>query len=78
MNTQTQFSVEQHATVPNEGQTNMIILFPAPYGTLYIDNVGSYVVEDNHGKLEIKTAAGWWPMILHRDAPPESQRMMRQ
>jgi len=69
-------SMQQTVVVPNEGQANKIIMFRSPDGKLYIDNVGSYIMSEDPGKLEVSTSAGW-PMILHRPVPPAGASMQR-
>lgn len=57
--------------MPNDGQEKKLILFRAPNGTLYLDNIGSYLLAEEPGeRIEIQTAMGW-KMVLFRE--PGSQ-----
>ena len=67
-------SAKYTVDAPNEGQVNKLIFFRSPDGKLYIDNIGSYVVSEERGKLKIQTASGW-PMTLRRNVSPEKDAM---
>lgn len=49
----------------NEGTFSKLIFSRSPEGTLYIDNVGSYVISEETGKIKIMTAFGY-PMTIYR------------
>ena len=43
---------------------------------LFIDNIGTYLVTEEAGKLKFQTAAGW-PMTLRRNVAPQAAVMQR-
>lgn len=52
-------SLATEASIANEGQVNKLVLFRAPDGTLYLDNIGTFLVREEAGELEMQTAMGW-------------------
>ena len=57
-----------------------LIKSPCPnniaFPRLFIDNIGSYLVTEEAGKLKFQTAAGW-PMTLRRIIAPQAAVMQR-
>jgi hypothetical protein len=58
----------KNVPVRNEPKESKILLYRGPNGTLYIDNIGSYILaEEPQARIEIQWAMGW-KTILFRDA----------
>lgn len=64
------------------GMKAMYSIVPHNFGPvlpsrLFIDNMGTYLVKEEPGKLKFQTAAGW-PMTLRRNVAPQAAQMQHQ